>query len=274
MIKRKKQREYQKGCSKVNGGIKSMTVLLLLSITLPLMAEFKEKPDSNTLWIENGKAISTSGKNYWITPFWRLNGLQVTGIKEGGFKIEPSGKSNAMSRIVPISKDYPWLVLELEKVDVKEDYNAIVIPSGIIITNDIPSATIVIQPEMKNNSLRMDFHGADFFVKSVSMVKTPDFYLETIKEKDGKVCFRVTGKRKVEDVVINFTENNGREVRLNGSSSLQLSVRKSNPLVWERIIDIESLSATTKSGLLARVSINGGGVTKPVLTCLRNLIGD
>lgn len=61
---------------------------------------------------------------------------------------------------------------------------------------------------------------------------------------------------------------------MNGFSSLRLSAGKSNPPVWEGTINIETLSATSKSGLLARMSINGGGVTKPVLTCLGNLIGD
>ena len=251
-----------------------MGCLLLLSIALPLMGEFKEKPDSNTLWLEDGKAISTSGDNFWRTPFWRLAGLQVTAYEGDGFKIKSDGKSNAMTRIVPVSEDYPWLVLELEKVDIEEGYSAIVIPSGISVITDIPPATIVVRPEIKNRVLRINFHGGEFIIKSISMVKTPDFYLETVKEKDGKICFRVTGKKKVEDVSINFTANNGREVKLNGSSSLQLSPSKKNPLIWESTIDIESLSATSESGLLGKVLISGGGVTKPVLTCLHNLIGD
>ena len=103
--------------------IRTFCVLLLVcGVSFRADPEFLEKPDDSTLWIENGKNISSSSTrgtaNAWSG---ELNFAPLTDGE--GFSVESVSLKQYMSyRDVPLSAEYPWFVFEITGIEQKPGY--------------------------------------------------------------------------------------------------------------------------------------------------------
>ena len=79
-------------------------------------AEFKMNPDSNTLWIEDGKNIKTANTNFGNG--WNDTDVAITSNPDGGFYLEQKKQGKPQTgRMVPVSPEYPYVVYEVSELE-------------------------------------------------------------------------------------------------------------------------------------------------------------
>ena len=224
-------------------------------------AEMKLNPDSNTLWIEDGKDIKTSTNNYSYG--FNNTDIIVTSNPDGGFYMEQKKQGKPRSgRMVSISPEYPYLVYEIDSLEQKPGYHALWMPligSGMMVMEGNPQKGVFainvyenskLDLKKKQSPMSFDIHGLKVGFKYVKMVKTPDYYIKVespafAKKKycapGDKVKFTVFLKEEAEDVSLTFYNRIVTQVSINGSSKLQLYPVNKNQKVWSREITLESV---------------------------------
>lgn len=238
--------------------------MTLLAAASAVYAEMKHNPDSNTLWIEDGKNIKTAKNNY--SEGFNNTDMIVTSRPEGGFIMEQKKQGKPRSgRMVPISPEYPYLVYEIDSLEQKPGYHALWMPllgNGMMVMEGNPQKGVFainvyensnLNPKTRRTPLSFDIHGLQVGFKYIKMVKKPDYYI-TVESPafaakkccapGDKVKFTVYLKEEAEDVSLSFYTRIVTPLTINGSSKLQLyPVNKENPKVWSREITLESVGS-------------------------------
>jgi len=200
---------------------------LLCGVFFSANGDFLAKPDDNTLWIENGKNISSSAAS-GAADTWSGD-LQFTPLAgDGGFSVaSPSHKQHLSFRYVPISADYPWLVFEITGFEQKPSYTAwsFEIPNlrpfgqtasprkGYYALNVFDGIPVAAGGAAYDTPLRLYVYGLKIDLKYLKMVKTPDycvevtsaaFYAKKSFASGDELKFTVRMKEPAEDVSLQF----------------------------------------------------------------------
>ena len=234
--------------------------LLVLATTLLLLAEFKENPDENTIWLEDGVNISGWGE-----------GLKFESHPEGGFTIAPGeNKGYNAGRYVPANPEYPWFCGEIVGYSMLEGYRGFGftsggVPSGfgMVASPQTGMFAVKLVSDKPRPHLRFDLHGLVIHFKYLKQVQKPDYRIET-KRMDDRLEVRVFLKEPAEDVMIRFYDSYCMPMlRLNGEDKLQLlPTDENNPVEWSAQIPYPEVK--TKGTMLFKAVILGGEIKVPL----------
>ncbi|OQC12642.1 MAG: hypothetical protein BWX73_02785 [Lentisphaerae bacterium ADurb.Bin082] len=232
--------------------------LLLLAVAFPLLADFKENPDGNTLWLEDGVDIS----GWW-------EGLKFAAHPEGGFTIAP-GESYNSGRYVPADPAYPWFCGEIVGYSMLEGYRGFGFTGsgltggfGMIASPQTGIFAVKLTSDRPRPFLRFDLHGLIVHFKYLKQVQKPEYRIET-KRIDDRLEIRVFLKEPAEDVMVRFYDAYCMVMlRMNGEDKLQLlPTDENNPVEWSAQIPYPEVK--TKSDMLLKAVILGGEIKVPL----------
>ena len=241
-------------------------------------AEFKHKPDANTLWIEDGKNIKTANTNFGNG--WNDTDIAVSPNPDGGFFMEQKKQGKPRTgRMVPVSPEYPYIVYEINELEMKKGYHALWLPllgsamtvmqgnvqKGVFAINYYENSKL--KPNAKQSFLGMDIHGLKVGFKYIKAVKFPDYYIkvESPAFAEKKYCgpgdtvkFTVYLKEEAEDVSLQFFQSTVLPLVINGSAKLQLlPVKDSGNKVWSAEITLKTISSKKDLAPLIKAVILG-----------------
>ena len=247
-------------------------------------AEFKMNPDSNTLWIEDGKNIKTANTNFGGG--WNNTDVAVTSNPDGGFYLEQKKQGKPQTgRMVPVSPEYPYVVYEVSELEMKPGYHALWLPllgsamtvlegnvqKGVFAVNYYENSKL--KPDAKQSFLGLHIHGLKVGFKYIKVVKVPDYYIKVespaFAEKKycapgDKVKFTVYLKEEAEDVSLQFFRSTVLPLQINGSSKLQLlPVDGGNNKVWSAEITLKSIAPAKKDLMPLIKAVILGNETAP-----------
>ncbi|MFA6931712.1 MAG: hypothetical protein WCT05_15415 [Lentisphaeria bacterium] len=227
--------------------------LLFFAAAFSLLAEFKENPDSNTLWLEDG--VNISG--------WRED-LTIAPHPEGGFTVSP-GKSYSTGRYVPANPQYPWFCGEIVSYSMLEGYRGFLFTGnfGMVANPQTGLFAVKLLSKESRPFLRFDLHGLKMHFKYLKQVQKPDYWIET-KRRKNRLEIRVFLKEPAEDVMVRFyNAYHVALLRLNGEDKLQLLPTDENhPVEWSAEIPFPEVETT--GAMLIKAIILGGEIKIPL----------
>jgi len=256
------------------------------------------QPDDNTLWIEDGKELELvehGQPEFWAGKAW-AGKLEMEPIT-GGFRLKsPSADKNSMGRYLKLSPSYPYLVWEVSKVIYGEGYRGFSLhfpgPVFGFVTHIFPGI-FAVNPFLVDKKLaeklyfcRLYLYNAEMHFKYLKMVKKPDNYIEIagphlqdkgFLEPEDELMFRVFLKEPAEDVSLTFYDSYiTHEVKVNGSSGLQLKPEDKEQKIWSARVKIERVdppslkkegnASYSPGSFLIKATVLGGRIDIPLWT--------
>jgi len=265
-----------------------------------LYAEFVEKPDPNTLWIENGVDVTTADDRVSET-YWRTGGEKGMGIEQtgtNGFTLRSMDRVSSTTRYMPIDPDYPYLVIEV--TDFKHQGKSRSIhaqffpPSAtdalkLWMVNQIPNGIYTWKAFINEHNkplcnFTIYLANSEVTLRYIKMVKTPNNYIYISSpaftekkrlDKGDAVVFTVYIAAPAEDVSLSFFHAYTMpQLRINGSQKIQLKPEAGNQNVWKASVIIETCEGDTlKPGkqfepgeFIVKATVLGGSLKVPLYT--------
>ena len=253
-------------------------------------AEQLEKPDANTLWLENGKEIELGKKpnfRHWFT----LGGKKELEIKplENGKGFSFFGKDangRKTTTLVKVSPEYPWLVFRITGLDLLKGYRnwTVAMDLGMQTFQDTTPQKGIYVFDLYQNlpekaaarktsyldfwvyNLRMDF-------EYIKLVKKPDYAVRAecadAEIKPGsKVKFRAELAKEAEDVSISmFSNGQPSPVKINGEIKIQLKPADKTQKVWTAEVEFKNIGLRKpckRHKLFMKMDVLGGDLDEPV----------
>jgi hypothetical protein len=278
------------------------TVIAVFAAACPFvcLGEMVEKPDENTLWVEDGVDIAVGKASSDAS--WNGAALDIASAEQGGFVVRSTNpERHGGGRYVKVDNAYPWLVFETTRVNHHAGYRQFAIHFadnnfgyGIGAVSQVPVGIwahrpFVHKPEMaeggKTQFLVMTVYHADVTLSSLKMVRRPDYYIDITSpafaakgklEKGDTVVFTVCMATPAEDVTLRFFDSYTMpQLTLNGQTVFQLKPIDDTDKIWAAEIDVQSCEGASlplgepfvPGRLLVRATILGGGVKAPLWTC-------
>jgi len=272
-------------------------LFLVMNFAMNIEGKVIYNPDDNTLWIEDGKDIEIvkdGAPEFWAGKAWA--GKLEMETTEDGFKVKsPSMEQYVQGRHFKFSKEYPYLVWEIDKIVYGQGYKHLLLgfPYGVFqfVGNFYPGI-FVVNPFLAHKDIkdfeycRIYLYNSEIYFKYMKMVKRPDYLIEITGadiEKKGYVepgdelNFKVILKEGAEDVSLTFYDHFGtQEVKINGSSSLQLKPEDEEQRIWTGKIKIEDIgkpginrkdnTVFLPSEFLIKATVLGGKINLPLWT--------
>jgi len=256
------------------------------------------RPDDNTLWYEDGSTLEVglgSSKEHWNT-----QNLNVASAPAGGLLLKPQSdpRRTTTSRLLPVSADYPFMVMEIAAVSPHARAGGSFssptkfLPGYLRMSMgiDVPTGLWVHQflnPSLEPRPfevLRWDVSGFDVTVASVRVVREPDYWIEletsennkSYIEPGDKMTFTVRMAEPAEDVTLTFFCNyRMHQISINGQQRIQLKPDGENYNCWQTSFKLERLigyetnpgPTLTPGRLIVRATVLGGGIRHPVYSC-------
>jgi hypothetical protein len=241
-------------------------MFLTLVTATAVYAEMQINPDANTLWMEDGKSITTGSTP--AAASWTNTTVDVSGDANGGFTLTSKDNGGTTNRIMAISPEYPYLVAKvagIEQIPNKRVQlnlchiaNANAVPCGFstkpVIGTFISNIYMNSNLPLKSENRLFIFHvfGIKAKFDFVAMVKEPKNLLKisnltTPDSKEFKVGdtakFEVKLEKPAEDVVIKLYHNYiMTPVNINGNNLLGLKAAEGDKKTWTLEIKLEELS--------------------------------
>jgi|GEM_PF-4251995 len=256
------------------------------------------RPDDNTLWYEDGGILEVglgSSEGHWNT-----QNLDVVSAPEGGLLLKPQSdpRRTTTSRLLPVSADYPFMVMEVTAVSPHARAGGglstptkflrgylrmrmgIDVPTGLWVHRFLSSS---FEPTSKE-VLRWDINGFDVTVASIRVVREPAYWIELETPENNKsyiepgdtMTFTVRMAEPAEDVTLTFFCNyRMHQISINGLQRLQLKPDSENYSLWKASVKLERIAGyetnpgptLTPGRLIIRATILGGGIRIPVYSC-------
>lgn len=219
-------------------------------------------PDTNTLWIEDGREIeyeTIETEKKWQGKVWTGN-LEMKSTEDGLIIKSTSSDKSCIGRYLKFDRQYPYLVWEITKVNYGSGYRGLTMafPDSVFnfVTHIYPGI-FVVNPFLSNKKLsdktewcRIYLYNSEVYFKYIKMVKIPENYIviesSEINEKGfleigDEVKFKVILDAPSEDVSLTFYDHYiTHEIKINGSTSLQLKPEDQEGKIWSGKIKINS----------------------------------
>jgi hypothetical protein len=266
-----------------------LTLILVGTLAVgTAQAKFTLNPDDNTLWIEDGAAPIEYGPGA-SDKYWQQDALQLLPLEGGGFMLHKApGQGEAIGRYLPVAPEYPWFVMEIPDAYPTLGYRGLNLHfdgglgmelGGLIKRGLYEYRPLSKTPERKGTSYwRLYLYGWDVTVKSMKMVKRPDYRLDvTTVDSDtpaafqlgDTVVFRFSMPEPAEDVTLRVLNDDYwmGTVSLNSEPLVQLYPTDGEMRVWQATIQLKSGDPARKfdpGALLFRFQVLGGPLTYPV----------
>lgn len=278
-------------------GVGIPAILCFLTVAaFPARAEFKDNPDPNTLWIEDGSNIATGDKSsdqYWAVGTPALN---ITAAPDNaGFILDAAGEAHASGRYVKFDPAYPYITWEITGVENGTGYRAFSVRAlgashafGGMVSHIQPGIytckTNYLFPEPKTTFLRLELYNAKVTLKYLKVSKAPDNYAEIntdlfkskgYLELGDEVQFKVVLAEPAEDVTLRFFHSYIMPpLSVNGSQTLQLKPVNEQNKIWSARVKIASCTAGnlkpgkqfTPGEFLVKAVVLGGKIDTPIWT--------
>ena len=196
--------------------MKKAMVAVFAYAALSDCAEIVERPDADTLWIENGKALSVADKPGILT--WQKKDKLALASLDNGFLMEGNGSTGIY---IPVSKEFPWLCINVVSAErIGTGYHAFSINPNLDIgicsvVSRIPrgiyciplAAAPKLTEKVRNHYFRLDVNNAKIHFSSIAMVKEPPCTV-TVKpvsvKKGDEVTITCRTRSKAQYVELKF----------------------------------------------------------------------
>ena len=257
---------------------------------LPLFcvhAEYKEKPDANTLWREDGKNIQHGNAAYGKG--WNDSRMEITALPNGeGFNFTSNSfKQNSTGRQVPVNRNYPWLSIEITASSpTKDAYKSCYanFSGNDLLAISKPEPGIWLQriwdgtKAAPKSYFYMVIHGYSVDFKCIQVIKEPENWIRIDSDAfASKKCFEngdtlvFTAKlaAPAEDVSVKFfdTYNTPNQVWINGKDEISLKPANEEKTLWKTEVKIESIKGGNpkfRRKLIFKCIVLGGKLKKPI----------
>ena len=263
--------------------------ILLLGGTA--QAKQLEKPDDNTLWMEDGKGIELSkspGFKYWC-PEKGKKELEIKSKEDGpGFNFygKDGNGRKAVTR-VKVSPEYPYLVFRITGFEMLKGYRNWTINTEIgnmtaSQVNSIQKGIFVFDlfqnlPEKeaarKASYIRFWVYNLRLNMEYLKLVKKTAYVVRAectdAEIKPGsKVKFIAELEKEAEDVSVTLTTNgNPRPIKVNGTVKIQLKPTDKTQKIWTAEVEIKSIGipkALPRHRIFMKMDVLGGDLDEPV----------
>lgn len=267
-----------------------MLSIMMFFVMFSVYAAQLQKPDANTLWMEDGKNISLSNKSEFYR--WRSMGVEFQTASDGkGFSIQAKdGKSRRTLTGINFSPEYPYLTFRIRGLNMLQGYrNWTLIINGWLssVQEATPQKGIYVYDLFQNlpaksasnlnRYLTFYLYNLKLDMEYLKLVKNPPYVVKVdcadpeIKP-GGKVKFTAYLEKEAEDVSISFITNGvPRSVKINGVLKIQLKPTDKTQKIWSAEVEIKSIGikkALARHKLFMKTDILGGDIDEPVWVSL------
>ena len=267
-------------------------IMMVLAVAAAgtIQAKQIDKPDDNTLWVEDGKEIEIGklGFHRWTSEKGNKE-LEIKPKENGkGFSFfAKDGNGRKVITVIKLSPEYPYLVFRVTDFELLKGYRNWTISTEI--GNMVSSQVTALQkgififdlfqnlPEKeaakKSSYLRFWCYNLRMDLEYIKMVKKPDYVVRAecadAEIKPGsKVKFTAELAKEAEDVSICLTTcGNPRPVKVNGAVKIQLKPVDKTQKVWTTEIEVKSIGiakAVKRHNLFMKMDVLGGDLDEPV----------
>ena len=249
-----------------------------------------EKPDDNTLWIEDGKEIEIGklGGTRW-TPADGNKAMELKPKEDGkGFSfLAKDGNGRKVVTSVKVSPEYPYLVFRITDFELLKGYRNWTFRAeiGDVVTSQVtsPQKGIFVFDLFQNlpeKDAKRKFSYLNFWCYNlrmdceyIKMVKKPAYVVRAecadAEIKPGsKVKFTAELADEAEDVSITLTTGgNPSPVKVNGAVKIQLKPTDKTQKVWTAEVEVKKIGikkAVKRHKLFMKMDVLGGELDEPV----------
>jgi len=269
---------------------KTMLVAALVLAAGGLPAKQLEKPDQNTLWMEDGKEIALGTiPNFKSWCLYKNKELEIKSGADGkGFSLfGKDGVSRDTATQLRLSPEYPYLVFRVTGVKVLAGYSSwaatipgmnflagqAVAPQKGIFVFDLYRDLSPDAAAKKSAYLHFYLTNLGLDLEYVKLVKKPD---DTVRVEcadpeirpGSKVKFTAELAKEAEDVSLTLTmTGNPRPIRINGMQKIQLKPVDKTQKIWSAEVEIKSIDlkkARKRYGAFLKMDVLGGELDDPV----------
>ena len=266
------------------------TAIIIFSGIFALQAAQLKNPDANTLWLENGKKIKSSGKSAFYS--WRSMGMEIRSQADGkGFSFcANDGKGRKAVTGIKFSPEYPYLTFRITGLDLKNGYrNWTFVINGWMssVQEASPQKGIYVYdlfqnlpPEAASNLnrfLTVYLYNLKMELEYLKLVKNPPYTVKAecadqVIRPGSRVKFTAFLEKEAEDVSLSLITNGvPRSVKINGELKIQLKPVDKTLKVWSAEVEIKSIGIKKPLGrhkLFMKTDILGGDLDEPVWVSL------
>ena len=265
--------------------IKHLIIITLLVLFSVQSAQIKN-PDADTLWLEDGKDIKTTGKSEFYR--WRSIGLEIlSGTGRKGFSFyAKDGKHRKALTGIKFSPEYPYLTFRISGLEMLQGYrNWTVNINGWLSSFQAatPQKGIYVYdlfqnlPEKEtanlNRYLTFYLYNLKMDLEYLKIVKNPPYTVKA--ECAGKAIkpgskVRLTAylEKEAEDVSISLITNGvPRSIKINGVLKIQLKPVNKTQKVWSTEVEVQSIGikkAMKRHSIFMKMDVLGGDLDEPV----------
>ena len=255
-----------------------------------VQAKQLDKPDDNTLWMEDGKEIEIGkpGLHRW-TPGTGNKALELKPKEDGkGFSFfAGDGAGRKITTLVKFSPDHRYLVFRITGFEMLKGYRNWTVrtdlgPMVVSQVNSLQKGIFVFDlyqnlPEKevarKAGRLNVWCYNLRLDLEYLKMVKKPDYVVRAEcadpEIKPGsKVKFTADLAEEAEDVSISLLPAGvPRPVKVNGAVKIQLKPTDRTQKVWTAEVEIKTIGlkkACKRHQLFMKMDVLGGDLDEPV----------
>ena len=255
-----------------------------------VQAKQLDKPDDNTLWMEDGKGIEIGkpGSHCW-TPGTGNKALELKPKEDGkGFSFfARDGAGRKITTRVKFSPDYRYLVFRITGFEMLKGYRNWTLRTdlGPMVVNQVNALQKGIfvfdlyqnlpEKEVARKAGRLNIwcYNLRLDLEYLKMVKKPDYVVRAEcadpEIKPGsKVKFTAELAEEAEDVSISlFPAGVPRPVKVNGAVKIQLKPTDKTQKVWTAEVEIKSIGlkkAYKRHQLFMKMDVLGGDLDEPM----------
>jgi len=269
---------------------KMFVFTVMLGVVFAVQAKQLEKPDENTLWMEDGAGIELKtypGFSHWLE-YGNGKELEIKQKENGAgfsfFAKDASGRKT-MTRL-KLDPEYPYLTFRITSFNLLNGYrNWTLLVDGMMSTSQVnaPETGIYVfdlfgkAPEksagQKAAYLHVYLSNLGMALEYIKLVRKPAYNVRvecTDPEirPGSKVKFIAELENEAEDVSLSLsTDYVMTPVSVNGAGKIQLKPTDKTQKIWTSEVEIRSLGLTKaqpRHRTLIKMNVLGGELDEPV----------
>ncbi len=278
----------------------------LLVLAAASQAEYRIRPDANTLWAETCSNVRLGPAEDMDA--WRNNQVEIQEMAQGGLMLtgrKADDDQVSTGRWVALDPAYPYVVLDIAGVKHGDGYRGLTfwilehaappagfgtnLQAGIFIWNAI-TPLHPLRADTRDGFFRVDLHNVTVALRSVKMVKAPECNVQMLPADPARmtmapgdeVILRAVLPKGAEDVTVTLSQGDpSQRLAINGQATVQLKPVDAQDRIWEVRLTLERIDGfpepVAKEGqILLRALPLGEGLPKAIwspttmpVTCIR-----